>query len=987
MKKALLMLIGIIIAFSAISVFAQSQQQFAKFPLSPSYAENFGTKPIEFILPIDNILFSKIVSVEVHFSTFQKLDTTYFLEIDGSPCDGGKFFAEGTGQKEIIFDCTSQVSNTGKYTLSLSQTNNILSIVSSVYGWSEITYYLPEEIKIDDALSKYRKQTPANLHFSGTDYWKGETSTIFIQLTDSNGLAVDNASCRYNLYNASNVLGTPIFSNTPLVYQGTNGLYFNQFSTSSLSEGVYPMTATCAYVFDNLKYYDTGSLQTVNITTTTGTLDGGNAIVLNDPTTNQYVSWTAGGGGLNVSFIWRNLTANITGLDLIWYGQGDNTRVWVFSVFNFTSGKFVNFINLTADGDGGGGLSPVSYNQLITIAIPTPSNFINSSNELILRIFHTGGMHEHFKWLTLRAYANQTTIQDVRGSSEVHIFSSNITNAIFESQLTGRIINATANRIESAVNLINLTLSSGILSAINENNLTLRRIENNTISINGTINNILGFSQNINATLAQVFSLANATNLTSNQILSLLQSVNSTIISIKADTNTILSYLSKINLTQDQEIAFLASINASVNKNIFLNVTNTSVIINVTNTTFAPILVSNVTLVDNSTHLVNITINQTIINSVFNITNTTVVVNTTNTTTDFTQVLYAIEQINQTTKSIIGYVYEINLTSKQILSIAQSTNLTANQIYALLQSVNATVVDNNNIIRDVNQTVYMNKATLAALLVFAASINLTSAQVLAYSQDINGTVYFNKAQLNTILGLANNTNTTVALNKLLLLGINNTVTLNYQLLLALNLSESQEQAFLQNINNTVTSNNNYLVNLTNIVQNINLTNSQILSLIQALQSNINNNFSFIINNITFKVNTSEIVEAILGADVSETLISAPISIQQNPTLLGGISPITGNAAGVVYAADNGVQAFCSVNSSLVTSYTVLRCVNNVCNTITTNTTQTCQFGCDGTQFPNRCNLSETQTNIWIFVIAFLIVLVSVFLLLKAKRRL
>lgn len=83
---------------------------------------------------------------------------------------------------------------------------------------------------------------------------------------------------------------------------------------------------------------------------------------------------------------------------------------------------------------------------------------------------------------------------------------------------------------------------------------------------------------------------------------------------------------------------------------------------------------------------------------------------------------------------------------------------------------------------------------------------------------------------------------------------------------------------------------------------------------------------------------------------------------------------------------NGVVSTCLANDTIMNSVTVLRCVNNACQTITANATHTCQFGCNSKNNPNQCNPAPFQVNVMLLVIILLaVVFIIGFLMWRNER--
>jgi len=80
----------------------------------------------------------------------------------------------------------------------------------------------------------------------------------------------------------------------------------------------------------------------------------------------------------------------------------------------------------------------------------------------------------------------------------------------------------------------------------------------------------------------------------------------------------------------------------------------------------------------------------------------------------------------------------------------------------------------------------------------------------------------------------------------------------------------------------------------------------------------------------------------------------------------------------------GVVSTCLDNGTIMNSLTVLRCVDNNCNTIVANATHTCQFGCNAKENPNRCNPAPFQVNVMLMIVGILIVLIIIGAIAWAK---
>lgn len=89
----------------------------------------------------------------------------------------------------------------------------------------------------------------------------------------------------------------------------------------------------------------------------------------------------------------------------------------------------------------------------------------------------------------------------------------------------------------------------------------------------------------------------------------------------------------------------------------------------------------------------------------------------------------------------------------------------------------------------------------------------------------------------------------------------------------------------------------------------------------------------------------------------------------------------------VYASNgNGVTTSCTANNTLLSQFSQIRCVNNVCSTIQFNSTDICQYGCATDEFPNHCNVSPFQSNLIIFSAMIIVIFLLVWVFFRFRGR-
>jgi hypothetical protein len=614
--------------FSAVS-HADSTQQYNKIFLQPFYRETLSSSTNYTytlnINPPDNIqnVLNAIITIHAQING-QSQNMT--LRINNQSCNNPSYYIatafSTTGENNFFFDCSNRIQKSGTYNITINSAVN----TGVISAWLDLTY-----MNNPNGQVKY---------VGGTDYYMGEMATVFLQLQDASGAAVNNASCNFDIYNTSNPLVTPIYNKQPMVFRGADGIYYYQFPTIGLPTGVYPLDAECTYIYDNYYFY-TGISPTINVTTNSGTLLGGSPFALNSGNDADYMQWNS---VPNVTLRWDNVVSNITQLDFIFTMATSGSRTFSFYARNKTSGAF-NFIgSVVASGNG------VNQPDLFTSRISL--DYLNSTNQVSIQVVQTAGggsTNVYFDWATLKAYKNSTYITEVKGSSEVHIYPLNI------SDMPQLVWNYTTRTLTD----YNMTG----LSANQSNIIANQVVMNNTLNqVNGTANNIYSYLTTM------IYPLLTSMNSTIGSMQGTLNTVANNVLTILGLTQQINTTVNSINFTPTIIINTTNTTNIYNNTEIFNYTQNVTFIVNQTNTTIE----------NNNTQIFNYTQNVTV-TPVFNVTtqnvtvqNVTVVVNTTNLTFDYeTQASYV---WNSTQRMLTDY----NLT--EIYNIILNTNSTVNWI-------------------------------------------------------------------------------------------------------------------------------------------------------------------------------------------------------------------------------------------------------------------------------------------------------------------
>jgi hypothetical protein len=816
--KFFLVLLAVAILMSG---FAFAQPQTLNIPLKPSYMEKLPANvPMSFMLPLSGFTLGKIsnavLAFDINIDPSSKVaDTIFYITIDKQDCINNKFDFIGTGSGGIKFDCSNIIIDpTVDYNVELTATSDLNSISAQGY----VTYEVPiipviQPENLTDTLQKYFTGNPVNnsvldslkqfystkasMHVGGTDYWQGEKASVFLQLLDSNGNPITNASCLVDIYNTSTPY-SKIYNNSPMFsFSNGDGMYIFQFSTVGFPEGVYPVDATCSYNYASQNYYQGSLAIALNYTITSGSIFGGSILNVNFLDDGLYFALT-NSAATNATYTWYNVSTTLTRIDFQWFGETDKASTITFYAFNWTSGAYLSIGSLVSTASASSTV-PSGLDDAFIGQIPDLKNFVNSTGAVRVQIFDNQGtthkLYENF--INLLGYSNTTLVTMVKGESEVHIYSQNIMNAILNS----------SNLAAAAVwNYTNRTLTDYNSSQIYQTLLSLQANQN---TMNATVAQILALSSAINLTTQQTLNLAQTINLTTSQILTLAQSINATTTANTATLAQILFLNQQINATTIQIQNFLTAMNLTLGQVLALD---TQI---------------NITTLQNKGFLqqINVTTlqNQGLLQS---INNTVIIQNST-----LNQILGLSQQINTTTLTTLGYAIDINGT-------VYLEKATLSTILGIVTDANQTIYSLKPFITDINQTVHFNAGNISLILGIVTNTNLTANQILSLAQalnlsqnvqtalllgingtignmnqtlqDVNATVHVNQNLLNQILGITNDTNQTVYLNKQNILDLlSNVQQLNLTsnqiltLVQAMNLSDAQEIILLNQINATV----------------------------------------------------------------------------------------------------------------------------------------------------------------------------------------
>lgn len=434
-------------------------QQFNKIFLDPFYRQEMNPNtPYTYNINIDPP--DKISEVKSAIITFQMwLNPTieFFLTVNGESCNNPSYEVHttyaGAGEGTIFFDCSNIINKAGDYEVILTPDDD----TGAITGWIDLTYM---------------NNPKGDLKVFGTEYRQGENGTIWLQLHDSNGNTVNNASCDLTVYYPDK---TKWFDDVVMNYL-EKGIFYQDIYISDNLSGVYMMSVFCEYEIseqefqrpDNLEY--NGNLKDNSLMSPSEVEDSDCTFGKTEAGSYQQFNFIDNGiGNINLSLVDE--------LKIDWLGQNEKTATlqlynWNTLTWDNLGASFINSKGTDGDCKNSHGVS-----RKIT------ENFTDyiDSNELRVRIdmgienkkLFTDNIGIHFHTLG-------ETINDIRGSGEIHVndwfnnYTQLISNEVWNwnnRTLTDYNSTAEINYTKITNNLWNYsgTVNSNILSQFTNN--------------------------------------------------------------------------------------------------------------------------------------------------------------------------------------------------------------------------------------------------------------------------------------------------------------------------------------------------------------------------------------------------------------------------------------------------------------------------------------------------------------------------------------
>jgi hypothetical protein len=446
----------------------QPTQQFNKILLTPLYRESMASNTNYTynvtVNPPDRV--GSVKSAIVSFNAQINGQTQNFtLWVNGRSCVNPSYYIatafSATGNTQVYFDCANVITRAGNYTVTVRSAVN----TGVVSGWLDLTYM---------------NDPAGSVLVHGTEYRTGERATVWLQLKDNQGLPVNNGACYLDVYapSSANVSRPEIVAMAPMLYRnGSEGVYYYELVTPNIT-GVYMDIASCSYAESEAWVYSLDGTEVLYpvSTMTTGSCVGSN-IFLVDYEDWIYTKCDAAAGGtkiidmyydFNTTLHLGNLSAqNITNMDLFYMGESSvNGVVLNFSVWNWTSGNWRLLSNsLTMSGTATS--QPLGIGDFVSNSVPISriGDVVNATNGIVrIRMYTQFGSSYtvYNNWLNFAVKTALGTIQDLKGSSEMHVndwFSGLESNASLQLGILQQ-INATTNNTGRVVSQINVTTNN-----------------------------------------------------------------------------------------------------------------------------------------------------------------------------------------------------------------------------------------------------------------------------------------------------------------------------------------------------------------------------------------------------------------------------------------------------------------------------------------------------------------------------------------------
>lgn len=412
-QKLFLFLLVFILAIAFVAA-PQPTQQYNKIFLEPFYrasmTQNINYTYTVMVRPPDGI--TEIKSAILTLDAWINPTRTAFAWANGKACNTPSYTITttyaGAGRAVFTFDCINAILPNQNNTVTFMITGGNIGASTA---WLDLTYM---------------NRPIGDVEVGGTEYAPGDPATIFVQLKDAYGNAIENGACYLDIWypaNESNIHPYTVRDAPMLTALGDDGMYYYDLVAPD-QLGVYMLSAKCSYSYNWMWFYPENELLYYPVV---GFMQGtwtGAGQVLNSFADGQYLKSVSAGGLAQIANYTYNLSTygpltNITNVNVYFAGSAQSAGTLTIAYYNGTT--FVNAPNVLTFLATATATAPALADQFLTTTIPA-SAIIN--NTVILRTtYATGGGTQSgwYNWLAIAVLSSAGTIQDVKGSSEMHI--------------------------------------------------------------------------------------------------------------------------------------------------------------------------------------------------------------------------------------------------------------------------------------------------------------------------------------------------------------------------------------------------------------------------------------------------------------------------------------------------------------------------------------------------------------------------------------
>ena len=436
MGKKILLFGIIFFLLSTFSYAIEPSQTYNKIFANPFYRASM-TNNQNFtysfkINPPDNV--AGVVSAIANLQVFLTPTVTFNAWINGTPCNTASYTVSttfaGSGQALITFDCSNVITKAGNYqaTIRPSGANTGASTM-----WFDITYInnasdFISEVGTVNSVESVRKVGKGTMEIHGTEYFENDDGTLFVQLKDNDGIPIENATCAVTIFYPNIALSVhPVWiMEAQMQRLQHNGIYFYDLITPAISR-LYMANVHCTFATNHSLFYDGTTPDSPIRNITAGTYTGDSFLL------NTYTDWlytqcdsTTAVNKQCDAFYNFTIGNNISQIFVNYLGESESAPTLTFYWYNWLNSSWVSLPNTltfhgTASTDVPSGVDEYASNKIpnLTKAIKMPENRVS------IRLLSTSGstFHQFDNWLTLDTTQTITSIEELKGSGEIHVSS------------------------------------------------------------------------------------------------------------------------------------------------------------------------------------------------------------------------------------------------------------------------------------------------------------------------------------------------------------------------------------------------------------------------------------------------------------------------------------------------------------------------------------------------------------------------------------